>query len=188
MTTDSYVRENWFGAQVETDFPISFQQKKPMRQGRTVALVFFLGFLLGAGVAPCASAADLVQTATTAAGFKQLVKAIKLSGLETKIATTGPYTLFAPSDEAFAKLSSEEREALYKDKNRLAKILSYHIIPGKVLITEVKPGPVETLEGDAVALKSDNGKVTVNGANVTQSDLAADNGVIHEIDALLTPP
>jgi uncharacterized surface protein with fasciclin (FAS1) repeats len=159
-----------------------------MPGGRTIALATLVGFLLGAGINTVASAADLFQTATTAAGFKQFVKAMKLSGMEVRIATTGPYTLFAPSDEAFGKLSNAERDSLFKDKSRLAKILSYHIVPGKVLITEVKPGAVETLEGHTVTLKSDNGKVTINGANVTQSDLIAENGVIHEIDALLTPP
>ncbi|MDB5825692.1 MAG: fasciclin protein [Herminiimonas sp.] len=159
-----------------------------MPKSRIVALVTSVGLLLSGGVDAAASAGDLYQTASTAAGFKQFVKAVKLSGMQTKIATTGPYTLFAPSDEAFGKLTNEERDSLYKDKARLAAILSYHIIPGRVLITEVKPGPVETLEGHSVTLKSDNGKVTINGANVTQSDLAADNGVIHEIDALLTPP
>jgi uncharacterized surface protein with fasciclin (FAS1) repeats len=159
-----------------------------MLRGRTAPILTSLCFVLGAGVHTCATAADLFQTAITAAGLKQFVKAIKVSGMDVKMTTTGPYTLFAPSDEAFGKLTSEERDLLYKDKTRLARILSYHIIPGKVLITEIKPGPVETLEGHPVTLKSDNGKVTINGANVTQSDLAADNGVIHEIDALLTPP
>lgn len=159
-----------------------------MYRGRIAALTMSLGILLAAGITCGASAADLLQTATTAASFKQFIKAIKASGMEATIAAKGPYTVFAPTDEAFGKLSKEERDSLYKDKTRLAKILSYHIIPGKVMITEVKPGEVETLEGQVVALKSDNGKVTVNDANVTQSDLAADNGVIHAIDAVLTPP
>lgn len=159
-----------------------------MYRGRIAALAMSLGILLASGIASSASAADLLQTATTAASFKQFIKAIKESGMEAAIATKGPFTLFAPTDEAFGKLSKEERDSLYKDKTRLAKIVSYHIIPGKVMITEVKPGDVETLEGHAVALKSDNGKVTVNDANVTQSDLAAENGVIHAIDAVLTPP
>jgi uncharacterized surface protein with fasciclin (FAS1) repeats len=159
-----------------------------MYRGRIAALAMSVGILLAAGIASGASAADLLQTATTAASFKQFIKAIKASGMEATIATKGPYTVFAPTDEAFGKLSKEERDSLYKDKTRLAKIVSYHIIPGKVMITEVKPGGVETLEGHAIALKSDNGKVTVNDANVTQSDLAADNGVIHAIDAVLMPP
>jgi uncharacterized surface protein with fasciclin (FAS1) repeats len=173
---------------VAVEFLTPHPRDKPMPRGRTLALITALGLFVGAQGSSAASAADLVQTATTAAGFKQFVKAVKLSGMEAKIATTGPYTLFAPSDEAFGKLSTAERDSLYKDKSRLAKILSYHIVPGKILITDVKPGAVETLEGHSVTLKSDNGKVTINGANVTQSDLAADNGVIHEIDTLLTPP
>jgi uncharacterized surface protein with fasciclin (FAS1) repeats len=159
-----------------------------MYRGRFAALAMTLGILAWSGAECTVRAADLVQTAATATSFKQFVKAMKLSGLESTIATKGPYTVFAPTDEAFAKLSRETRESLYKDKDRLARILSYHIILGNILITEIKPGPVATLEGPAITLKSDNGKVTVNDANVTQSDLVADNGVIHAIDTVLMPP
>ena len=77
--------------------------------------------------------------------------------------------------------------ALLKDKVRLAQLLTHHIVPGKILVAEVKPGALKTVQGDAVTLTSDNGKVTVDGANVTQSDLSADNGVIQAIDRVILP-
>ncbi len=133
------------------------------------------------------AAANIVETANEARTFKIFVSALKKSGLAETLQNSGPYTVFAPSDEAFGKLAPGRLDALMKDKEKLSKILSYHVIPGKSLVTEIKPGKTKTLQGDTIALTSDNGKVTVNGANVTQSDVNADNGVIHEIDSVLMP-
>ncbi|HEX7635886.1 MAG TPA: fasciclin domain-containing protein, partial [Noviherbaspirillum sp.] len=94
---------------------------------------------------------------------------------------------FAPTDEAFKKLPSGTMEALWKDKNRLAQVLAHHVIPGRVAVADVKPGKVKTIQGEPLMLTSDNGKVTVDNANVIQSDLMADNGIIHEIDAVVLP-
>jgi uncharacterized surface protein with fasciclin (FAS1) repeats len=134
-----------------------------------------------------AIASDVVETAATSGGAKTFAAAAKSSGLSESLKNNGPYTVFAPDDAAFAKLPPDTREALMKDKSKLAHVLAYHVIPGKVLVAEVKPGEVKTLEGNTVKLTSDNGKITVNEANVTQSDTEADNGVVHIIDTVVLP-
>ncbi|MDQ9170213.1 fasciclin domain-containing protein [Oxalobacteraceae bacterium R-40] len=134
-----------------------------------------------------ATAENIVDTANNARTFKVFVTALKKSGLAETLQNAGPYTVFAPSDEAFAKLPPGTLNALMKDKEKLNRVLSYHVIQGKVLVTEIKPGKTNTIQGEPLTLTSDNGKVTVNGANVTQSDLQADNGIIHEIDAVIMP-
>jgi uncharacterized surface protein with fasciclin (FAS1) repeats len=133
-------------------------------------------------------AADIVDTAAADGSFKVFVAALKTAGFAETLKTSGPFTVFAPTDSAFAKLPSGTWDSLLKNKAKLTKVLAYHVIPGKMLVTEVKPGKVKTMQGDVLTLTSDNGKVTVNGANVTQSDIAADNGVIHAIDAVALPP
>lgn len=134
------------------------------------------------------AAADLVTTASEAGSLKKFSAALKQSGLDATLQDAGPYTVFAPSDQAFASLPKKEREALQQDKVKLAKMLSYHVLPGKALIVEVKPGKTATAADAPVVLTSDNGIVTINSANVVESDLMADNGVIHVIDRVLLPP
>ena len=132
-------------------------------------------------------AADLIETASNSGTSKIFLAAVKTAGLTETLKNSGPYTVFVPTDAAFEKLPAGALEALLKDKNRLAQVLTYHVIPGKVMIAEVKPGKVKTMQGNLLTLTSDNGKVTVNDANVIQSDMTADNGVIHEVDALVLP-
>lgn len=134
-----------------------------------------------------ALAADLVETASTAGSFKTFLAAVKASGIADTLKNSGPYTVFAPSDSAFDKLPPGTVNSLMRDKGKLSEILAYHVIPGKVTVADVKPGKVKTIQGDLLTLTSDNGKVTVDSANVIQSDLIADNGVIHEIDAVVLP-
>lgn len=134
-----------------------------------------------------ATAADLVETASTSGSFKTFLAAAKAAGITETLRNSGPYTVFAPGDSAFGKLPPGTVDSLMKDKTKLAEVLSHHVIPGKVTVAEVKPGKVKTIQGDELTLKSDNGKVTVDAANVIQSDLIADNGVIHEIDAVVLP-
>jgi uncharacterized surface protein with fasciclin (FAS1) repeats len=138
-------------------------------------------------VASAASAADLVDKAAGATNLKIFSAALKSAGLGETLKSGGPYTVFAPADDAFSKLPPGSWDSLAKDKVRLAAVLSHHIVPGKMLITEIKPGKVKTVEGDFVTVKSDNGKVTVEQANVIESDVAADNGVIHVIDTVVMP-
>ena len=133
-------------------------------------------------------AENLLVTAEQAGSFKIFLGAIKAAGLTQQLNEMGPYTIFAPDDHAFSTLPDGEWESISKNKIRLTRLLNYHIIKGKVKITEVKPGKIASLEGSHLRLKSDNGLVTVNGASVTQSDLIADNGVIHAIDEVLMPP
>lgn len=136
-----------------------------------------------------ASAADLMTTAQKTSEIKTFVSAVEQAGLTEKLKSGGPYTVFAPSNSAFNKLPQSQRDALYQDKAKLSQMLSQHIIAGRTLAVEVKPGPAKTLQGATVMLKSDNGKITLNEANVTLSDLEADNGVIHVIDSvILTTP
>jgi len=134
-----------------------------------------------------ASAADIVETASTSGSFKTFLAAAKAAGMTETLKNSGPYTVFAPSDSAFNQLPPGTVSSLMKDKEKLAQILAHHVIPGKVTVADVKPGKVQTIHGDMVTLKSDNGKVTVENANVVQSDMMADNGVIHEIDAVVLP-
>lgn len=147
----------------------------------------FLSAFALALATPQAMSADLIETASTSGTFKTFLAAAKTAGIAETLKTGGPYTVFAPSDSAFDKLPPATVKSLMKDKIRLAQLLSHHVIPGKVTVAEVKPGKVTTLQGDELTLKSDNGKVTVNTANVIQSDLIADNGVIHEIDSVVLP-
>lgn len=136
---------------------------------------------------PYAAASDLVDTAEKSSEIKTFVDALKTTALSRTLVTAGPYTVFAPSNAAFNKLLPETRASLFQDKKRLEQVLSYHVLAGKLLVMEVKPGPAKTLNGSAINLKSDNGKITVNNANVTLSDIEADNGVIHVIDTVLLP-
>ncbi|MDB5773819.1 MAG: fasciclin protein [Burkholderia sp.] len=132
-------------------------------------------------------ASDLVETASSSGEIKTFVAALKSAGVADSLKSDGPYTIFAPADSAFAKLDPDTKNDLMKDKKKLAQVLTYHVIPGKVMVAEVKPGKVQTMEGASLTLKSDNGKVTVDDANVTQSDVTADNGVIHIIDTVVLP-
>ena len=134
-----------------------------------------------------AQAGNLIDTAVSAGSFKIFLASVKAAGLSDSLKNQGPFTIFAPSDDAFAKLPRGTMRALMRDKVRLAQLLTHHIVPGKILVAQVKPGAIRTVDGDAVTLTSDNGKVTVDGANVTQSDLFADNGIIQVIDAVIMP-
>lgn len=137
--------------------------------------------------APPAFCADIVATAIADGSFKTFVKALQEAGLADTLKGPGPFTIFAPTDGAFSKLPTGTLNALMKDKVRLAQVLTYHILPGRILVTEFKPGQTRTIQGDMLTVTSDNGKVTVDNANVIQSDLLADNGVIQAIDTVLLP-
>ena len=152
----------------------------------TLNIKTFAAVLLLA-LAHAAGATDLVEKSASATNLRIFTAALKASGLNDSLKSGGPYTVFAPEDGAFSKLPPGSWEALSKDKARLATVLSHHIIPGKMLVTEIRPGKNPTLQGDPLTLKSDNGKVTVDQANVIESDVAADNGVIHVIDTIVMP-
>ena len=150
-------------------------------------LFFMISFMLILNFSE-SQAENILATAKNAGSFKIFLNAIKTAGLEQKLSASGPYTVFAPDDHAFSKLSGSEWEYFLNNKTALTRLLNYRIVAGKIKITEIKPGNIASLAGNLLRLKSDNGLVTVNGARVTQSDLLADNGVIHAIDDVLMPP
>lgn len=134
-----------------------------------------------------ASAADIVDTAKSAGTFNTLVVALEAAGLVDTLKGPGPFTVFAPTDAAFAKIPKAKLDALLKDKAALAKVLTYHVVSGKVMAADVKPGMVKTVEGGSMTIKANGGKVMVDKAHVVKTDIAADNGVIHVIDTVLMP-
>ena len=140
-----------------------------------------------AAASSLASAADIVDTAVSAGQFNTLVKAVQAAGLVDTLKGKGPFTVFAPTDEAFAKLPAGTVEALLQDKEKLAKVLTYHVVPGKVTASQVKPGDVKTVQGQALKVRTDGGKVMVDNARVIKADVMASNGVIHVIDTVVLP-
>ena len=137
-----------------------------------------------------ASSQTIVETAIANGSFNTLVAALKAADLVDTLNAAGPYTVFAPTDEAFAALPAGVLDKLLLPKNKaaLTKILTYHVVAGNVPASAVKTGPVPSVEGANLNLTADAGNVTVNGAKVVQADVAASNGVIHVIDAVLLPP
>ena len=145
-----------------------------------------LALVLSAGFVLSAQAADIVDTAVKAGNFKTLVAAVQAAGLVDTLKGPGPFTVFAPTDEAFAKIPKATLDGLLKDKAALTKILTYHVVSGKVMAKDVKPGMVKTVQGSDITLATAGG-VTVNGVKVIAADVAADNGVIHAIDTVIMP-
>ena len=130
---------------------------------------------------------DIVDTAVNAGSFETLVAAVKAAGLVDTLKGKGPFTLFAPNDEAFAKLPEGTVEGLLKNIPQLKKILTYHVVSGKVMAADVaKMRSAKTVEGSDVKIDAGKG-VKINNATVSTADVAADNGVIHIIDTVLMP-
>jgi uncharacterized surface protein with fasciclin (FAS1) repeats len=132
-------------------------------------------------------AADIVDTAISAGQFNTLVTALKAANLVDTLKQKGPYTVFAPTDAAFAKLPAGALDALLKDKDKLSAVLTYHVVSGKVMAADVKPGAVKTVQGQSVTVSNKGGAVMVDDAKVVKTDIAASNGVIHVIDTVLMP-
>lgn len=129
---------------------------------------------------------DIVDTAVAAGSFKTLVIAIQKAGLVETLKAKGPYTVFAPTDEAFAKIPKAQLDALLMDKAKLSGVLTYHVVPGLVLAKDVKAGEAVTVQGGKLTITTDGG-VKVNNAKVVTTDVMASNGVIHPIDTVLMP-
>jgi uncharacterized surface protein with fasciclin (FAS1) repeats len=163
---------------------------------RILATAALLGLMAGIGslsLVPATAAdeakTDIVDTAAGADQFKTLVTAVKAAELVETLKGEGPFTVFAPTDEAFAKVPKEKLDALLKDKQALASVLKYHVVPGKVIAADVvKLNSAKTVQGQAVQIVTKDGKVMVNGATVVKTDIVCKNGVIHVIDAVLLPP
>ena len=129
---------------------------------------------------------DIVDTAVAAGSFKTLAKLLTDAGLVTTLKGAGPFTVFAPTDEAFAKIPKADLDALLKDKAKLTAVLTYHVVPGTVMAKDVKAGKVKTVQGGELTVATMGG-VTVDGAKVTATDVVASNGVIHVIDSVVMP-
>jgi uncharacterized surface protein with fasciclin (FAS1) repeats len=145
-----------------------------------------IALALTAGLSVSAFAADIVDTAVKAGSFNTLVTAVKAAGLVDTLKGPGPFTVFAPTDAAFAKIPKADLDKLLADKAALTKVLTYHVVPGKVMAKDVKAGKVKTVQGGEITIATTGG-VTVDGAKVTATDVAADNGVIHVIDTVIMP-
>jgi uncharacterized surface protein with fasciclin (FAS1) repeats len=137
--------------------------------------------------ASTAFSADIVDTAASAGQFRTLVAALEKADLVDTLKGAGPYTVFAPTDEAFAKLPKGALEGLLSDKEKLTAVLTYHVVPGKVMAADVKPGRVKTVQGQSLTVATKNDAVMVNDARVIKTDIAASNGVIHIIDSVVLP-
>lgn len=171
---------------------------------RDFALLLAIGVLglalvmTGTGVAAGTSAAapsenaakDIVATAVAAGNFQTLAKALEAAGLVETLKGKGPFTVFAPTDEAFAKLPAGTLEALLKPENkaRLTAILTYHVVPGRLMAADVvKLSEAKTVQGQSLRIRTTGGSVMVDNARVIATDIAASNGVIHVIDSVVLP-
>jgi uncharacterized surface protein with fasciclin (FAS1) repeats len=142
-----------------------------------------------------ASGKTVVDIAAGNSDFSTLVAAVKAAGLAETLSGSGPFTVFAPTNEAFKQLPAGTLTSLLKPENKqaLADILTYHVVPGEVMAADVKPGKVKTVNGAEFTVSTDNGTVTItdargNTAKVVKTDIAGSNGVIHVIDHVLLPP
>ncbi|MGQ9799836.1 MAG: fasciclin domain-containing protein [Ignavibacterium sp.] len=157
-----------------------------------IAVLFFAVTLVSVNAQDCnkkSATKDIVTTAVDAGNFNTLATALKEAGLIETLKGKGPFTVFAPTDEAFAKLPKETLEGLLKDKEALKKILLYHVVSGDVMSTDVvKLKEATTVEGSKVKINVKDGNVFVNDAKVIKADVKASNGVIHVIDTVILPP
>jgi len=130
---------------------------------------------------------DIVDTAIAAGSFNTLVAAVKAAGLVDTLKSPGPFTVFAPTDDAFAKLPEGTVEALLKDKEKLTAILTYHVVPGKLMAADVvSKSSLKTVQGQSLRVSTADG-AKVNNANIIKTDIVASNGVIHVIDTVVLP-
>jgi uncharacterized surface protein with fasciclin (FAS1) repeats len=141
--------------------------------------------------APCLARAadyrDIVDTAVAAGSFNTLAKALMEAGLIETLKGNGPFTVFAPTDEAFAKLPAGTLDSLLKDKEKLTAVLTYHVVPGQVMAADIfKLTEAKTVQGQSVKINTSGG-VMVNDAHVVKTDILATNGVIHVIDKVILP-
>ena len=130
---------------------------------------------------------NIVDTAIAAGNFKTLIGGIKTAGLTETLTGKGPFTVFAPTDEAFKKLPHGALDALLKDTAKLKAVLSYHVVAGQISAKDLKSGEVMTVQGSALTAVVSSSGVQVNGAHIKQADIAATNGLIHVIDAVIMP-
>ena len=129
----------------------------------------------------------IVDIAVQAGSFKTLVQAVQAAGLVETLSGEGPFTVFAPTDEAFAQIPQETLQAVLADKEKLTAILTYHVVPGKLMAADVvRSTQLQTAQGQSITVSTEGG-VRVDNANIIQTDIEADNGVIHVIDQVIMP-
>jgi uncharacterized surface protein with fasciclin (FAS1) repeats len=129
----------------------------------------------------------IVDVAVQAGSFKTLVQAVQAAGLVETLSGPGPFTVFAPTDDAFAQIPQETLQAVLADKEKLTAILTYHVVPGKLMAADVvNSTQLQTVQGQSITVSTEGG-VRVDDANVIQTDIEADNGVIHVIDRVIMP-
>jgi len=129
----------------------------------------------------------IIDTLTAAGNFKTLLTVLKTASFMDTLRTPGPYTLFAPTDAVFERMTPSQLKLLLKDIRRLKTIVTYHVISGVVAIKDVKPGELRSVEGNSMTAEVVGGQVSMNGSKVVQGDILASNGRIHAIDGLLLP-
>lgn len=157
---------------------------------RSIALAAILTLGIVAAEAGKAPQKDIVDTAVAAGSFNTLATALKAAGLVETLKGEGPFTVFAPTDEAFAKLPAGTIEDLLKPENKakLTSILTYHVVPGAVSSGQVvKMTSAKTVQGQSVKISTKDGRVMIDNANVAKADVVASNGVIHVIDSVILP-
>ena len=153
----------------------------------TLAVAFIATLIPVSALADSHMGKDIVDTAVSAGSFTTLVTALKKAGLVETLKGEGPFTVFAPNDEAFAKIPSDQLNALLADKEKLTAVLLYHVVPGKVMAADVAGmTSAKTVQGQEIRIDTSDG-VKVDGAKVIQTDIVASNGVIHVIDTVLMP-
>jgi uncharacterized surface protein with fasciclin (FAS1) repeats len=163
------------------------KNSRHIRFAVAVAVLGFLGALVHPTTTTAGSGRDIVDTAIEAGSFSTLARALAEAGLVDTLKGPGPYTVFAPTDAAFAKLPAGTLDALLADRAKLTRVLTYHVVPGKVMAADVvKLDRVQTVQGQSVPIATGQG-VKVGDANVLKTDIEASNGVIHVIDAVILP-
>jgi uncharacterized surface protein with fasciclin (FAS1) repeats len=131
----------------------------------------------------------VVDVAAGNPDFSTLVEAVKAAGLVETLSGDGPFTVFAPTNDAFAKIPEDQLDAILADREQLTKILTYHVVPGRILAADLQPSQkVATVQGQEVEITVTDGTATINGANIVTTDIEASNGVIHVIDTVILPP
>jgi len=184
-----------WSSQWSSGFTPKQKAKHPVRTMKTIRILTITAIVAASslvGVAhaePKEKAKDIVAVASSAGSFNTLVAAVKAAGLVETLQGTGPFTVFAPTDEAFAKLPKGTVEDLLKPENKekLVAILTYHVVAGKVMAADVKTMQAKTVNGKELDIKVTDVSVTVNNAKVVKTDVATSNGVIHVIDTVLLP-
>lgn len=147
---------------------------------------FFVVGLLALSFNAKASTQNLLEAASASGQFTTFIKAVEAAGLTEALSQQGPYTVFAPTDDAFEKIPKEELSALMQDRRTLQILIAYHVLPGKQMKSELKEGPVKTVQGLDLNITTKD-ETRVENATIVKADIPASNGVVHSIDAVILP-